>query len=680
MNHFEVRDPILNSPFEEPKAYWHISEGAPAELRVGRRPALYFPPDPRPGEMAPGTLAIELKTVNSIRSRVADWRRQGYPGVSRVTRELLDWWRRDGRKQRLFYAQIEAAETVLFMQESRADFRQGIQIARDLRPGETDTLGGGGFVRYGCKLATGSGKTTVMAMLAAWSILNKITDRTNRSYSEVVLVVCPNVTIRNRLEELDPELGEASLYRTRDLVPEHLMPQLCQGKVIVTNWHIFDPKMSSPDGGRVVKTGKKQIREETIHLGKENTTARQKRYLTWESLTEQVTQGLLDIIEGSEQYDKQGNLVSLRVRREFYVESDASVVRRVLGREVGQKSNILILNDEAHHAYRLRREPDQVEFDLEDEELDEIEDYYREATVWIEGLDRVNKLCGVNFCVDLSATPYFLGRVGQDANRPFPWVVSDFGLIEAIESGLVKIPQLAVRDSTGRDMPGFFNIWKYVMERLSPGERGGKRASPRPEAVLKYAALPILQLAGLWEKEVKSWKDQGEPRTPVFIIVCKNTKIAQVIYEWLADDRPPVGIARSPIEGFKNKNGQINTIRVDSKVASETYTDGRRSVRDRWMRLQLDTVGKLDWPRDRIGKPLYPTDFIEIAQAIYETDNPPLIPPGKDIRCIVSVGMLTEGWDCSTVTHIVGLTAIYVTITLRASRWTWLASAQLPSR
>lgn len=661
MNHFEVRDPILNSAFEEPKAYWHISENAPAELREGRRPSLYFPPDPRPGETyAPGSLAIELKMVNLIRQRVADWRKEGYPGASRVTQELLLWWRRDGRKQSLFFAQIEAAETILFLQEARADFRQGIQIARDLRSGETDTLGGSGFLRYACKLATGSGKTTVMAMLSAWSILNKVADRTNKSYSDVVLAVCPNVTIRNRLSELDPELGEASLYRTRDLVPEHLMPQLCQGRVIITNWHIFEPKMSSPDGGRVVKTGKKVTKKETIALGQENTTARGKRYLTWDSLQEQLTQGLLEIIEGSEKHDKQGNLISVRIQRDIYVESDTSVVRRILGREVGQKSNILILNDEAHHAYRVRRNDSQEELELDEENLDEdeveeLKDYYREATVWVEGLDRINKQCGINFCVDLSATPYFLGRVGQDANRPFPWVVSDFGLVEAIESGLVKIPQLAVRDSTGKDMPGFFNIWRFVMDRLSGSEKGGKRVSPRPEAVLKHAAFPILQLAGLWEEEAKIWKIQGEARSPVFIIVCKNTKIAEVIYDWLAEDRPPAGIARSPIEGFKNKGGLINTIRVDSKVAAESGDEGSKSVRDRWMRLQLDTVGRLDWPRDRVGRPLMPADFIEVAQAIHQTNDPPLQPPGRDVRCIVSVGMLTEGWDCSTVTHIVGL-------------------------
>ncbi len=142
--------------------------------------------------------------------------------------------------------------------------------------------------------------------------------------------------------------------------------------------------------------------------------------------------------------------------------------------------------------------------------------------MWVDGLDRIDKLRGINFCVDLSATPYYLGRVGQSANRPFPWVVSDFGLIDAIESGLVKIPQLAVRDTTGAAIPGYFNIWHWILPQLTPAERGGKKASPKPEAILKYAHHPLAMLGGLWEKEVEDWKaNRDDLRPPVFIIVCK---------------------------------------------------------------------------------------------------------------------------------------------------------------
>ena len=235
--------------------------------------------------------------------------------------------------------------------------------------------------------------------------------------------------------------------------------------------------------------------------------------------------------------------------RELRVESDTALVNRILGREVGGKQNILVFNDEAHHAYRIRarrrRDEEAAEDEFGDEE--EAEEFFKEATVWIDGLDRIHKLRGINFCVDLSATPYFLGRVGQETNRPFPWVVSDFGLTDAIESGLVKIPQLAVRDTTGAAIPGYFNIWRWILPKLTPAERGGKKGSPKPEAILKWAHTPIAMLGGLWEELRAEWAKAGDdPRPPVFIVVCKNTTIAKVVYEWLAEDKAPTGIP--PVE------------------------------------------------------------------------------------------------------------------------------------
>src|SRR5205823_10738662 len=130
-------------------------------------------------------------------------------------------------------------------------------------------------------------------------------------------------------------------------------------------------------------------------------------------------------------------------------------------------------------------------------------------------------------------TPYYLGAVGRDAGRPFPWVVSDFGLIDAIESGLVKVPQLAVRDTTGSGTPAYFNIWQWIMPQLTAAERGGRKANPKPEAILKYAHHPIAMLGGLWDAERQEWEKgaEGDPRPPVFIVVCRNTALAKVVYE-----------------------------------------------------------------------------------------------------------------------------------------------------
>ena len=655
MSGFEVPEPILCGPYDEPAEHWRIVEGEPPRPEPGRRTATYYyrPPGPVSETVGddPGTL-IELKLVSRIRERLKEWQAAGRPGVTRTTLELLDYWTREGRQHRLFFAQREAAETIVFLTEGRRDFRQGIDIPLDEPSEERKADGRAAFRRYACKMATGTGKTTVMAMLAAWSILNKVNDRSDARFSDVVLVACPNVTIRSRLRELDPREGDASLYRTRDLVSPHLMADLTKGRVLVTNWHVFEPQAVNPGGvsAKVTRAGVAVRTVETITIGTKTTTARGRRYLTPEELDRQVGAGLVAVLE--EVRDRQGNLRKVHVESVRYVESDTALVNRVLEREVGGKQNVLVFNDEAHHAYRIRREnsngnSDDLYGDTEDQD-----EFYREATVWVDGLDRIHKLRGINFCVDLSATPYYLGRMGQDTNRIFPWVVSEFGLTDAIESGLVKIPQLAVRDTTGADIPGYFNIWRWIMPRLTAAERGGSRGNPKPEAIVKWAATPVAMLAGLWEELREEWEQRADdPRPPVFILVCRNTAIAKVVYEWLALDQPPAGIPPANIPGLRNAPGRENTIRVDSKVVHETDSDQAKSDESAWMRLTLDTVGKIAWPLDRQGRQIYPEGFEELAKKL----DKPLYPPGRDVRCIVSVGMLTEGWDCSTVTHIVGL-------------------------
>jgi type III restriction enzyme len=662
----EVAEPILNRPFEKPSRYWYIREGEQPELRgsdesPARRPAIIFPPkDQRDTWTVDGTIlknsqefpyGFELGLVNLVRERVEAWEKAGYPGVTRTTLELIQWWTRDGREKRLFFAQLEAALTAIFLKESRGDFLQGISIPRDEPSEDRRAEGITGFQRYACKMATGSGKTTVMGMLAAWSILNKINNHSDARFSDVVLVVCPNVTIRDRLSELDPERNEASIYRSRDLVPSHLMPRLTQGKIVVTNWHVLEPHTMQVGGvsAKVSKAGVPVRTRETVNIGPKTMTARGSRYLSLKDYQRQVATGLISVIE--EEHEKDGTLKKAKIESTRYVESDTALIARVLGREIGGKQNILVLNDEAHHAYRILQErPEGWDQMDEDEQEDWLADR-DEATVWVDGLDKINKHRGINFCVDLSATPYFLSRIGQEQNKPFPWIVSDFSLIDAIESGLVKIPQLAIRDTTGADYPAYFNIWQWIQPQLTAPERGGRKGSVKAEAILKYAHHPVAMLAGLWEKELDQWKKAESEREPVFILVCKNTKIAKAFYDWLANDDAPVGIPKAKIPGFRNRKDQINTIRVDSKVVHETDTGEAKSDESRWMRFTLDTVGKTSWTADKQGRPIYPDGFEALAEKL----DRPLHPPGRDVRCIVSVGMLTEGWDCNTVTHIIGI-------------------------
>ena len=350
--------------------------------------------------------------------------------------------------------------------------------------------------------------------------------------------------------------------------------------------------------------------------------------------------------------DRRPAKAEVLVEETRYVESDTKLMERLLGREVGGKENILILNDEAHHAYRIRAgEKPEAEEDAEWLDEDRADDLAYESTVRIDGLDRIHKRRRINFCIDLSATPYYLARAGENTNKIFPWVVSDFGLTDAIESGLVKIPQLAQSDPTGKEQAAYFNIWRWIMSKLTAGERGGKRANPKVEAVLRYAEHPIRLLALAWDKERKRWTEGDELRPPVFILVCKNTKLAGTIYEWLAEGKSPTGIPPADIPELRNDGGKRLTIRVNSKVVGETDLEGAKNDESRWMRFTLDTVGKREWTLDTQGRPIYPEGFDELAKKL----DRDLHPPGRDVRCIVSVGMLTEGWDCNTVTHIVGL-------------------------
>lgn len=639
---FEVDEPILSSPYEEPAVHWVIEEGRLPERRPGRRSAGYFyrdPSVPLAGDEFTRGDWIALELVNQLRERLGEWRRVEYPGASRVTLELLSYWRRDGRETRLFFPQIEAAETIIFLTEARSDLLVGV----DIPPDE-----GSAFRRLGCKMATGSGKTMVMGMLAAWSILNKISDRSSRRFSDVVLVVAPNVTIRSRLGELDPNQAEASIYRTRDLVPPHLMPDLRKGRVLIKNWHEFELK-GMQAGSRVQKQGRAVTTRSRIRIGEHTTTGRGGRYMTEQALELALAQGIARLVE-----DQRPDAPTVVVEETRYVESDPRWLQRVLGREIGVKGNILVFNDEAHHAYRIREaDSEQMEaYEAIDEEA--MEEFANEATVWIEGLDRIaaTKGRGINFCVDLSATPYYLARAGAETNRVFPWVVSDFGLTDAIESGLVKIPQLAVADPSGEQKAAYFNIWRWIMTKLTAREKGGRRAVVDAEAVLRWSNMPIQITGDDWRKTLEDWSSRGdEPRPPVFILVCKNTKLAKVIYEWLAEGWSSIDVPPSPLVDLRNENNELRTIRVDSKVISETDAPGAKSDETAWMRLTLDTVGSLGWARGDRGHPLYPDGFVELASKL----GRPLHPPGRDIRCIVSVGMLTEGWDCKTVTHIVGL-------------------------
>lgn len=641
----EVDSPIINSPFREPEHHWQIERGKPPVKAAGRRRASYFYRVPehagrgRKGQKQAELFEdgkgeeVELEIVNLIRERVKEWRegtRSGgvaYDGASPITTELLELWRSADRMQRLFFAQVEAVETIVFLAEAAEIYRKGIpEIPKD-EPGlESKAAGVRAFVRHACKMATGSGKTTVMGMLAGWSILNSVASPRDDRFSDTILIVCPNVTIRERLQELDPALGDLSLYRTRQLVPVHRMEDLRRGEVMIANWHRLAKKETNTvngDSAKVVKTGEPV--EVVKNAGKANETVETK-----------------------------------------YFESDAAWfkrIRRELGSSKGRSPHWLIFNDEAHHAYR------RGDVTTDEQTLDEDKDLAsknaREATIWIEGLDRINKLAGgsrrrgIHLCVDLSATPFFIQGSGNEVGKPFPWIVSDFGLLDAIESGLVKIPQLPARDVSGTEEAAYFNVWRWVQAKA---KEDGYGDTMTPQIVMNYASAPINLLAAEWHQRFLEWEQfskqqQKHPVPPVFIVVCRDTAVAREVHSWLASGNDSYGV--SP-PWFHNTPGQEVTVRIDSKVIEDIEAGGTKDETRR-LRFILDTVGKAEWPGGKV-----PEEWAELVRKHNEKaasdDNDgslkwidERIPPGRDVRCIVSVAMLAEGWDANTVTHIVGL-------------------------
>lgn len=662
-----VANPIINTPYEAPQHHWHIEEGKAPVKQVGRRPASYFLRVPEGAargrrDAAQGAMFREdlkgneylLDLANLLRQRVQDWRDRRYQGATKVTRELIDLWRASDRAQPLFYAQIEAAETVIFLVEGPADLLQGIHVPADEPGAAAKREGYKTFLRYALKMATGSGKTTVMGMLTAWSILNKVTDPQNGAYSDTVLIVCPNVTIRDRLQELNPDRDELSLYRTRELVPAHRMTELRRGEVFVTNWHNLERRETrevNGQGGRVVKRGQAVQKTRTIKV-----TAT----LSADEIRHQATVGAYEIVSVENKRD--GSPKAFNVRETQYLESDAAFLKRVLGGRKGRSQSILVMNDEAHHAYRRGAVEGADPFGEEDDETTAAN--VREATVWIEGLDRINKALsgrgnGIRLCVDLSATPFYIQGSGNEVGRPFPWVVSDFSLLEAIEAGLVKVPQLPTDDGAGDEVPRYFNVWRWV-EKMAQDD--GHIGPVTVGEVMRYATAPIVTLAVSWRETLAKWKEHfaaGNRRhdvPPVFIIVCRDTTIAKALYGWLAEGDAQYGTG---VPEFRNAPGREVTVRIDSKVGEDIAAGGTNDETRR-LRFVLETVGKTEWPGRKV-----PEEYAAICERhnrkVLENDESglvalnPDVPPGRDVRCIISVSMLSEGWDATTVTHVVGL-------------------------
>ena len=610
-----VPDPIINNPYDEPTAHWIYREGKPFK-QSGRRPASYYFKVKRTGSEQEQLFAEEerddLPLVNRLREDVKRWRDSGYRGASKVTKDLLRHWWDPNRQRRLFFCQLEAAETLIYLLELGLTGRLGATGYRIFRvdqetiglllageeagfeelkttalqhPRLIDPAAEPGLIplkRLGCKMATGSGKTIVMAMLVAWSFCNRGTNPASSQFPSAVLVCAPNLTVKNRLQVLRTEYID-NYYDAFDIVPPLYREHLNAGRVLVTNWHIFAPESEHSEGGTSYK-----------------------------------------VVDKGE-------------------ESAEAFARNRLG-EIAECMPILVLNDEGHHCWRPKAYETEEDEELTGEELDRLKDEEEEARVWLAGLDRINNSGlagkdrqGILACVDLSATPFYLSGSGYIEGSPFPWLVSDFGLVDAIECGIVKVPRLPVRDDKeGKDEAGmpdaeYFRLWDHMLEKLNPKDFIRKR--PKADSVFRESQPALTMLYSQWKKrfeEVRQATHHERPIPPVMIVVCENIELAKIFHENISgessDDAGNITRTVTSFPELQNTETERHTFRIDTKLLAKAETEEGESQDQaaRALRELINTVGA----RGR---------------------------PGEQVRCVVSVSMLTEGWDANNVTHILGL-------------------------
>ena len=625
-----IENPILNSPFEASERHWKFDrEGITPEILIGRRSSARFVPIARAKKTAKqpslnfndewtGDRLEENKFINDVRNEVQRWREQGRQGLSSISMELLAHWTRLDRDRRLYWCQIEALETAMFLTEA-AERRRCTWIHNKLVEVAGDF--NAGLYRLAFKLATGTGKTAVMAMLIAWQVLNRQHDRTRGLFSDLFLVVSPGVTIKDRLRVLLPADPE-NTYHALDLVPPERMNQLSASTIVITNYHAFLPR----------------------ELGEASK-------MTKSILTAGSTQGASAFRETPDQ-------VARRVCRPF-----------------GNRKQIVVLNDEAHHCYQGKSKAttgDEVTADVEEklkgDDLRKAKQRNEEARVWLTGLQAVNNKFGVRAVYDLSATPFFLSGSGYGEGYLFPWVVSDFSLIDAIEAGIVKVPRVPVDDNAMvREQPMYRELWPHIKDDLPT--KNVKEVDLGATAVLPKALEAALHsLYGHYEADFVRWEDDTEAQAhgrmpPVFIVVCNNTATSKLVYDYVA------GVARMLPDGYAAiTHGALNLFSNHEAMAgigrpNTLLVDSEQLERDDAL---SDDVKKLLGPQIEVWKhelkarfPGRDTEGVTDKDLLREVMNTvgKKGKLGESIRCVVSVSMLTEGWDVNTVTHVLGVRA-----------------------
>ena len=621
--------PILNSPYAYPSRHWELDkDGQPTQRIIDtRRLAEFITPIPKPRKRVAeqGTLTFDegkglssdkqlydhTAIINAVRVEVDKWRVLSNPADWKVTPEtarLLQHWRHHKfSSTRPFFCQVEAIETAIWLTEVAPQIgKNGQRFLTHLA--DANQNANPELSRLALKLATGAGKTTVMAMLIAWQTINAVRHPGSKRFTRGFLIVAPGITIKDRLSVLKPS-DPYSYYASRELVPGDLLDDVKKAKIVITNYHAFKlrERIELSKGGRLLLQGR-----------------------------------------GGEALDTR--------------ESEGQMLQRVMPELMGLKS-ILAINDEAHHCYREKPESD--EETLAGDERKEAEKNKEAARLWISGLEAVNRKLGVARIFDLSATPFFLSGSGYAEGTLFPWTLSDFSLMDAIECGIVKLPRVPVAENIpGNEMPMFRELWKHIGRKMPKKGRGkGQELDPLSIPVELQTALQALY--GHYEKTFGLWQEARIKVPPCFIIVCQNTAISKLIYDYVS------GFVRNREDGSSNiVNGRLalfrnfddndsplprpNTLLIDSEQleSGDALDDNFRGMAadeiDRFRREIVERTGDVEAAKNVTDQEL----LREVMNTVGKQGR-----LGESIRCVVSVSMLTEGWDANTVTHVLGVRA-----------------------
>jgi type III restriction enzyme len=621
--------PIINSPYKYPAQHWELdSEGQPTQQVIeARRRAEFITPIPKPRKhkATQETIVFDegrglssadqqydpTPIINDLRGRVDQWR--GLPNpkdwlVSPETTRLLQHWRHHQFNSiRPFFCQIEAVETAIWLTEVAPQLgKAGKGFTEHLSNANRDA--NPELMRLALKLATGAGKTTVMAMIIAWQTINAVRRPGSSHFTRGFLVVCPGLTIRDRLRVLQPNDPD-SYYESRELVPNDMLGDLERAKIVITNYHAFKlrDRVELSKGGRSLLQGR----------GEELNT----------------------------------------------LETEGQMIQRVMPSLMGLK-NIIVLNDEAHHCYREK--PGEPGDDaMKGEEKQEAEKNNEAARLWISGLEAANRKLGITRVIDLSATPFFLRGSGYAEGTLFPWTMSDFSLMDAIECGIVKLPRVPVADNIpGGEMPRYRNLWENIRSRMpKKGRRESSGLDPLALPVELQTALEALY--GHYKKTFDLWVAAKIKVPPCFIVVCQNTSISKLVYDYISgfhrqNEDGSTTLENGRLALFRNFDEHGNqlarprTLLIDSEqiesgdALDDKFRDMASDEIDRFRREIVTRTGD----REQAEKITDQDLLREVMNTVGKEDR-----LGDSIRCVVSVSMLTEGWDASNVTHVLGVRA-----------------------